>query len=358
MRLLECLEIKNFKSIREQSLELGALNVFIGGNGAGKSNLIEVFRFLREIVNGRLGAYTAKRGGANSLLHFGRKTSPAMELLFRFRWHDKANGYGVKLIGTDDDAFVFAEEKLFTDDIHKAVMQSPGGRETQIWGVKVDLTKQLREDLENYRLYHFQDTSDTALVKATQDLEDNRELRPQGENLAAFLYWMQQMRPKHFAMIEGTIRRVAPFFDGFRLAPSKLNETKIRLEWAEVGSDDYFNAAALSDGTLRFMCLATLLLQPELPPLLLLDEPELGLHPAAIVLLADLLSMASTRTQVIVATQSVTLVNQLEPKDLWTVERKNRQSVFRSLAKADMSTWLDGYAMGDLWEKNIIGARP
>jgi len=159
-------------------------------------------------------------------------------------------------------------------------------------------------------------------------------------------------------MIEGTIRRVAPFFDGFRLAPSKLNETKIRLEWAEVGSDDYFNAAALSDGTLRFMCLATLLLQPELPPLLLLDEPELGLHPAAIVLLADLLSMASTRTQVIVATQSVTLVNQLEPKDLWTVERKNRQSVFRSLAKADMSTWLDGYAMGDLWEKNIIGARP
>jgi predicted ATPase len=142
------------------------------------------------------------------------------------------------------------------------------------------------------------------------------------------------------------------------LAPSKLNETKIRLEWSEKGSDAYFNATSLSDGTLRFICLASLLLQPELPALVLLDEPELGLHPAAISLLADLLSSASERTQVMVASQSVTLVNQFEPKDVWTVEREDSASVFRHLGGQDMSKWLEDYALGELWEKNILGARP
>lgn len=144
----------------------------------------------------------------------------------------------------------------------------------------------------------------------------------------------------------------------FHLAPRKLNEEKIRLEWREQGSDAYFNASALSDGTLRFICLATLLLQPNLPAVVLLDEPELGLHPSAVSLLADLLISASTRTQVVVATQSVTLVNQFEPAHIWTVDRENNASVFRHLPQSDMSSWLDDYSLGELWEKNVLGARP
>jgi predicted ATPase len=104
--------------------------------------------------------------------------------------------------------------------------------------------------------------------------------------------------------------------------------------------------------------LATLLLQPELPAVVLLDEPELGLHPAAITLLADLLSSASNRTQVMVATQSVTLVNQFDPEQVWAVDRADSQSVFRHLGGSDMSAWLDDYALGELWEKNVLGARP
>ena len=139
-----------------------------------------------------------------------------------------------------------------------------------------------------------------------------------------------------------------------------MSEGKIRLEWHEKGADKdaYFNAHALSDGTLRFMCLATLLMQPELPRLLLLDEPELGLHPAAVTLLADLLKSAATRTQVIVATQSVTLVNQFGPENVWAVDHEEGQSVFRHLAATDMTAWLDHYALGELWEKNVLGARP
>jgi predicted ATPase len=195
-------------------------------------------------------------------------------------------------------------------------------------------------------------------MKQMGDVADNRFLRADSGNLAAFLYRLQEKEPDYFRNIEDTVRQIGPFFGGFKLAPSALNEEKIRLEWYERGSDTYFNASALSDGTLRFMCLATLLLQPMLPSLILIDEPELGLHPAAIQLLAGLLQSAATRTQLIVATQSVTLVNQLLPEHVWVVEREDGQSLFRQLQAADMSSWLEDYGLGELWEKNILGGRP
>jgi predicted ATPase len=151
---------------------------------------------------------------------------------------------------------------------------------------------------------------------------------------------------------------VAPFFDDFRLRPSPINSDKIQLEWREKGSDAYFNAHMLSDGTLRFICLVTLLLQPDLPSTILIDEPELGLHPYAITLLAALLRSAAAQTQVIVSTQSVPLVNQFGPDDIVVVEREDKQSTFTRHTKIDLGTWLDEYGMGDLWEKNLLGGRP
>jgi len=363
MRKLETLTVHNFKSIRDQTLRLNALNVFIGGNGSGKSNLIEVLRFLREIVNQNLAGYTAMKGGADSLLHFGRKRSAKMELRLEFGEAATSNGYSVALTGTDADELVIAyegaryheKERYPTPFVHTVSGQT---RESKLKDDTHIAALQIANDLESYRVYHFHDTGDTAPMKGTNDVEDNRFLRPQAENLAAFLYWLQEKQPDHMANIRDTIRQIAPFFDRFRLEPSRLNPEKIRLEWQERGSGTYFNASALSDGTLRFICLATLLLQPSLPTLVLLDEPELGLHPAAITLLSELLASAATRTQVIVATQSVTLVNQFEPQHVWTVDRADQQSVFRHLSDADMSGWLEDYALGELWEKNVLGARP
>jgi predicted ATPase len=264
---------------------------------------------------------------------------------------------------TDAGTFLIAEEIAYYHErkVHPGPYIKPitfNSTESKLKAATHICAREAMRDLDSYRVYHFHDTSDTALVKGICDLEDNRVLRSQADNLAAFLYWMQQKQPDHFANIQDTIRQIAPFFEEFRLAPSKLNEGKIRLEWKEKGSDAYFNAASLSDGTLRFMCLTTLLLQPQLPPVVLLDEPELGLHPAAVTLLSDLISSASTRTQVIVATQSVTLVNQFEQDAVWTVDRRDNQSVFTHLASEDMTAWLDGYALGELWEKNVLGARP
>jgi predicted ATPase len=363
MRTLEKLTIKNFKSIREQTLELGPLNVFIGGNGAGKSNLIEAFRFLREIVNQNLAGYTGTKGGADTLLYFGRKRSPEMLFRLEFGEGDTSNAYFVELRGTDEDSLLivvetayYHERKKYSGPFVKPI--SAFTKESKLKTVDHICAREVVSDLESYRVYHFHDTSDTAAVKGTADVEDNRVLRPQADNLAAFLYWMQQKQPDHFANIQDTLRQIAPFFEELRLAPSKLNEGKIRLEWKEKGSDAYFNASSLSDGTLRFLCLTTLLLQPVLPAVVLLDEPELGLHPAAVTLLADLLTSAATRTQVIVATQSVTLVNLFEPESVWTVDRADNQSIFRHLNRQDMTTWLDDYGLGEMWEKNILGARP
>ena len=379
MRTLEKLTIKGFKSIREQTLELDRLNVFIGGNGVGKSNLIGVFRFLHEVINQRLAKYTAIRGGADSILRFGRKTTPKMEFFLEFDEETSTDTYHLEIEGTADSGLTIAAENVQMkpkgaqmilagqpfehapdDEAKNAINVNHGGygRESTMRNLPSELAVRVVGALNDCRIYHFHDTSDDAGMKGVCDVDDNRVLRPQAENLAACLYYLQEKKPDHFRLIQDTVRRIAPFFGGFQLKPTRLNESKIKLEWNEKGHERYFDATSLSDGTLRFICLATLLLQPDLPAVILLDEPELGLHPAAVVLLADLLGIASERSQVLVATQSVTLINQLTPELVWTVNREDDQTVFRKLGMSDYSVWLEDYSLGELWEKNLIQARP
>lgn len=132
----------------------------------------------------------------------------------------------------------------------------------------------------------------------------------------------------------------------------------ISLEWEEKDSDMYLDATNLSDGTLRFIALATLLLQPNLPHTIIIDEPELGLHPAAINKLGALIKRASAKNQLIIATQSIELINNFSIDDLIIVERNNNQSTFSRLNEEDFSNWREEYSVGELWEKNVIGGRP
>ncbi|MFZ2098767.1 MAG: AAA family ATPase [Anaerolineales bacterium] len=363
MRILHQLHIKGFKSIRDQKLVFNPLNVFIGSNGSGKSNLVGTFHLLNRVSSQQLQVYTGESGGANAILHFGRKHTEKLYFEVEFRIGTKANLYEFELKPTDEDRFIFLSESTYFHDTVKYPKPYSdeawaGHAEAQLAESKRYIAKHIREHLNSYRIYHFHDTSSSARMKQSGDIADNRYLRADAGNLAAFLYRLQEKEPDRFRDIEDTVRQMAPFFGGFKLAPSALNEEKIRLEWYEKGSDMYFNGASLSDGTLRFICLATLLLQPVLPSVILIDEPELGLHPAAIQILAGLLQSAATRTQLIVATQSVTLVNQLLPEHVWVVEREDGQSVFRQLKEADMSNWLEDYGLGELWEKNILGGRP
>lgn len=339
-------------------LELRDINVLIGANGAGKSNLISFLKLLNQIIERELQNYVAQSGGADSLLYFGRKTSSNIEAEIDF----SPNHYYCELRPTEDDTLFFAKETVYFDTTYKySERLGTGHKETNLFeqsrkGSKV--VKYVANAFNSWKVYHFHDTSSTARVKSSCDVNDNRFLRPDASNLSAFLYRLQQRYPDHFEQIESTVRLIAPFFDKFRLEPLALDESKIRLEWKHVGSDQYYDAHSLSDGTLRMVCLTTLLLQPDLPDTIIIDEPELGLHPTAIQILASLIESASLKTQIIISTQSVTLINHFEPEHIIVVERENNQSVFKRLDSESLSTWLEDYSLGEIWEKNIIGGRP
>ena len=356
---LNQISIKGFKSIRELDFKLRPLNVMIGANGAGKSNFISVFRLLNEMVVGNFQNSVAQAGGAGTFLYLGEKTTDRIEVQLRFG----VNGYNCIWVPSADGTLFFNREYcLFWGDRTPPdgyrELLGTGHKESKLPEKATKVSKYVMEALESWRVYHFHDTSDTAKVKKVGDINDNIYLRPDASNLSAFLYTLKQGKKIYYEAIRDTIRQVAPFFNDFILRPDPNNETKIRLEWREKGSDYPFMAHHLSDGTLRFMCLATLLLQPYPPATILIDEPELGLHPYAITVLSSLLKSASAKTQVIVSTQSVPLVNQLEPENIIVVERIEGQSAFRHLETEEMKDWLDDYGLGDLWEKNIIGGRP
>jgi predicted ATPase len=211
-----------------------------------------------------------------------------------------------------------------------------------------------------WRRFQFQDAGRYSAIKKTNQVDDNRFLRPDGSNLAAFLYRLQQRYVDSYQVIRRTVQQVAPFFDDFQLAPLEDNPETIKLGWRHKNSDQHFNASSFSDGTLRFIALATLFLQPvELrPSVILVDEPELGLHPAAIGLLAALMRQASHETQIIAATQSPLLLDHFDPEDILVANRIDGATTIERLKPETLAEWLEDYSLGQLWEKGELTGRP
>lgn len=344
------LTITGFKSIRElHNFELRNLNVLIGANGAGKSNFIGLFRMLADIFEGRFPLYVQQQGGPDALLHFSRKTTDAIRAEFHFADGDRGSiSYAFELVPTHDNRLVFADQRSDIQRIGGTGMDDDADRHGQFDSL-----------VKGTRVYHFHDTGEAARVKQPHAINDTLRLKVDGANLAAYLHMLQAEHADSYRQIVDTVRLVAPFFDDFVFRPDPAS--KIQLEWTEHGDPDTpFTAHALSDGTLRFICLSTLLLQPweRMPATILIDEPELGLHPYAINLLADLLKRTAEQRQLIVSTQSVELLNQLAPEDVIVVGRKDNASTFGRLDTAQLTDWLDDYSLGDLWKQNVLGGRP
>lgn len=362
---LDTISIEGFKSIASiKKLKLGAINVVIGPNGSGKSNFIGVFSFLHAIREGRLQDYVIKAGGADKVLHFGSKVSK--QLYIHISFQDRQNEYTIQLQPTDADELVPQTELVyFWNKGRYPKPYSEGvpnvGKEAGISAPKsTKAASYVRDQLDRWRLYHFHDTSTTSPMKKTADVNDNRYLRPDGSNLTAFLYYLREKHETSYSLIRRTVQRVAPFFDDFQLEPQKLNPEKIRLEWRHKGSEAYFDASELSDGTLRFIALATLFLQPVSyqPSVILVDEPELGLHPYAITMLASLIKQASEKKQVIISTQSPFLLDHFQPEDVLVADRVDGGTQLTRLDPAKLEGWLQDYSLGQLWEKNELGGRP
>jgi predicted ATPase len=360
---LETITVKGFRSIASvEELRLAPINVLIGPNGSGKSNFIGVFSFLHAIRSGKLQEYVGKAGGAEKILHFGSKFTKRLHIRISFR--QGTNAYEIDLEPTADDALVPVSETVyFWDKVRYPEKPydetlSRAGMEAGISSSMRGIAQFVRGHLSSWRLYHVHDTSANSPMRTTADLNDNQFLRPDGSNLASLLYFLRQRHEASYGLIRNTIQLVAPFFDDFVLEPSKLNPDKIRLEWRYKGSDAYFDVSSLSDGTLRFMVLATLFLQPSRPSVILVDEPELGLHPFAVEMLASLVRQVSTETQVILSTQSSLLLDQFKPEDVVIADLVDGATEFTRPNPEELAKWLEDYSLGQLWEKNVIGGRP
>lgn len=351
------LVLRGYKSIAECDLDLGRLNVLIGANGAGKSNFIGFFRLINRILDQQLQAAVGVAGGPDALLHFGRKKTEELHAELYFG----NNGYRFTLQPTHDNRMMFSHEALWWNQ-HGEWRASSGHFETYVENQKkhTRIYGFVVPAMRSWRLYHFHDTSSSAVVKQIHNIKDNEYLREDARNLGAFLLRLKNHHEEQYLRIVKTIRLVAPFFGDFHLRATVDNKEKIQLEWTEQGQDEPFSASALSDGTLRFICLATVLLQPEefMPKTVLIDEPELGLHPFAINVLAGLMKSASQEHQLIISTQSVELVNEFEAEDLIVVDKRGGASTFKRPDTDALAEWLIDYSLGDLWKKNLLGGRP
>jgi predicted ATPase len=365
---LQKLTIEGFKSIRKlEDFELRPLNVLIGANGAGKSNFIGFFRLLRELIEQHLRVAVETAGGADALLHLGPKVTKEISARFQFG----NNGYEFTLIPTNDNRLIFSREQTLYHHASENTfpkMLGAGHTEAKLkdrkdeggsMGAKFGPPHYVFEALSSWVVYHFHDTSNTAMVRRWGPVNDNERLQPDAGNLAAFLFRLQSTHPQVYSKIRDVVRLAVPFFEDFKLRPIPQSPEMIQLEWTQMGSDYFLRPSQLSDGTLRFMCLATALLQPSLPSTALFDEPELGLHPYALILLASLFQQAAAKSrQIIVSTQSAALLDEFAPADVVVVERVQGQSTFRRLQAAALDEWLKEYALGELWQKNVLGGRP
>lgn len=371
------LRIRGFRSIRDIAVDFARLDVAIGGNGAGKSNLFGALKLLRAVGEGTLQRFTAKAGGADQILHFGQKETPRLRI--ECFWSDGCF-YGFALEANAAGHLLFDGEWVGTGLRAEETPLTPGGKvRSTVFGDGGEAESRLGAEshagtpaavevlrrLKELQVSHFHDVGDSAAVLQRCSLADEVRLRGDGGNLAAILNSLGHATPAAADRIAAVVRMAAPFFGELVLGPYPHSSETTLLRWRERGSEVVFLGRDLSDGTLRFLCLATLLMQPpeRLPSLILLDEPELGLHPGAIHLLAALIAEASEHAQLVIATQSPELVSLMKPEELLIVDRVRdgdgpAYSVFNRVDAENAARWLEEYSLGELWQKNVLGGNP
>jgi len=371
MLKLRELHIQGFKSIDGEhgaTIPFGDVTVLLGANGAGKSNLVSFFKMLNFMISGALSQYVGQQG-ASRLLFYGPKKTESLSFELQFEDDNAVDTYSASLSYGLPDRLFFAQEEinfqrrdalsphhvsLQANDMESGLKSSPNKTSKVVYAL-----------LSGICTYQFHDTSDTAKIKDRGYVDDARYLRHNAGNLAAFLKMLKEHESytKYYDRIVRHIRRIMPQFGDFDLQPVPGNKDYVRLNWKDSSGSDYlFDPHQISDGSLRFMALATLLLQPPelLPRFIVLDEPELGLHPAAIAELAAMVNIAAQKTQVLLATQSPRLVDEFSADQVVIVERDEtwNSSIFKKLDSEELADWLTRYSLSELWEKNVLGGQP
>ncbi|HNW82649.1 MAG TPA: AAA family ATPase [bacterium] len=380
MNPLSSISVKNYKTIRNlDRFRFNNINILLGSNGAGKSNFLSLFRLLNHLTTQNLQDFIGRRGGADAFLFYGTKNSESFSVNIEFETDKGVNSYNFRLSYAAKNSMIFSDEVISFSKKNLPSETAPkyslgsGHSESKLLLVKengkIPITSAktaniVYSTISKWRFFQFHDTSETSGMKKDHYINDCSYLRDDAGNIAPFLFMMKGKYPDNYRKIIRMISKVLPFFKDFILEPLALDNTRTTLDWMETGSDNRFGAFQLSDGALRFIALTTLLCQPEelMPTAVIIDEPELGLHPAALNLFSEMVKSASKFTQIILSTQSSPLINYFEPENIIVVDRIKENgfycSKFQRLDEEELSIWLENYSLGELWEKNILGGRP
>lgn len=347
---INTISIEGWRSIKNVEVTLGKINILLGANGSGKSSFLSAFELLRAIANNNLQHYIEKNGGANQNFHYGTKITDHVMLGIHIENRHKYNYF--LMAGKDDNVILnnIPDKSIYLEgftSVHSDVAEYE----------KTPYLKEKLGELQNhFILYHFQDTGDTSPLKRVSDIYQTRYLHPDGDNLAAYLYEIKNTHPKNYESIITAIQFAFPDFKDFIFRKTGEN---VRLLWNDIYAEHYdFPLSALSDGTLRFIALSTLLLQPNPPKFIIIDEPELGLHPEAIGILAELIKLASAASQLLISTQSVQLVDCFTPDDILIAEKEHGETKITRPNTEELKDWLKDYTLGEIWRKNIMGGNP
>ncbi len=364
---LRKIKISGYKSLGSDicpvELELGNLNIIIGANGTGKSNFISFFQMLANMMTGALQIYIGKNGSSESLLQFGSKKTKMVSANLVFENKRLIDEYEFSLVKAVNDTLIFAEETIIAG---KQKFESCSGQKESYLltdAASHASERAIRKILSGCKTFQFHDTSAESHIRSGANIDNNRFLMSDGGNVAAYLYMLKMKYGQYYKRIVHYVQYVMPTFQDFFLEPQILNPQWIKLQWIEKGNSEYvFGPEHFSDGTLRFIALATLFLQPPqlLPQVTFVDEPELGLHPQAVDVLASMVQNATEHTQVIMATQSPRLLDSFDYRDIIVAEKERETGCTRlkRLDENEIKIWLDDYSLSQIWEKNIIGGQP
>jgi predicted ATPase len=365
---LERVHIAGFGSLADVTFEPGPLTVLIGANGSGKSNLLRTFKMVPLMRTGSLGKLVGDAGGASALLHYGPKRTQAISLELDFVQGGHRNRYAARLGYAAGDRLIYLDESVEYEGPGKSKRTyslGAGHWESELQNAKNQggTAKTVNYWLARMNFFHFHDTSMTSALRTNARAVDDQYLHSDGSNLAAYLARLErgetESERKAWLRINKFVQRIAPAVKLLSPTTTGTGGHHVRLDWID-DQDERFGCHQLSDGTLRAIALITALAQPteKLPKFISIDEPELGLHPAAISLLVGLVRSVSRHTQIVFATQSTAFLDHFEPNEVVVVERSAGASVFKRLQAAELDVWLDEYTLSEVFDKGVIGGRP
>lgn len=355
--------IEGFRSLRSiQKLELPLLTVLIGANGAGKSTLIRFFEMLSWMLKAKnLQEFIVRHGGGEDQFFMGARTTPRIHAELRLETTSGNNDYRFDLAHLSAGDTVMVMNEAYRFSAHGIATPARWteigsvGKESGLLDEKGRTAKTISNLLRQCSTYQFHDTSINATIHHRWDITESFRLRSDGGNLAAVLLDLKNNDSKRYELIERQVQRVLPAFRSFALEPEA---GKVLLRWTGRQGDKVFGSHLTSDGSLRLFCLLTLLNLPpdRLPDVMFFDEPELGLHPHAITLVAEMFKRLSKIRQIFIATQSPYMVDCFELDNIIVAGANQGETVLRHLPRAEYQQWLDDeYTLSDIWLKQAIG---